>query len=234
MVTPPSCQPPATRVRPVAGAKPALAVAEGQVVEISGQEAMAAVVDDVAVVEAGMEAVSQKAAAGDGEGVGRGAAGVGEVAGEGVAGVEGERLAAVARDLDGAAGVVAEGGIGDALDNAPAGIGTVIGDQRAVVGDAGAGGRRCGVGVVVAEGVGGNLVEVDHGFKILAVAAGVREAHADAVAQVLLEGQVPLLHGGVFVVDGKGVVEAGGSGGAAGGGVERIGKESSGVMPSGS
>ena len=90
---------------------------------------MTAVVDHVAVVEAGMEAVGEEAAAGDGEGVGRGSAGVGEIAGPGVAGVEGEALAAVAGDFDGAAVVVAFGGVDDALDDAPAGIGAVIGDE---------------------------------------------------------------------------------------------------------
>ena len=93
-MTPPSCQPPASLSARAAAGKPALAGAEGQIVETGGQEAMTAVVDDVAVVEAGMEAVSEKAAAGDGERVGRGSAGVGEIAGEGVAGVEGEALAA--------------------------------------------------------------------------------------------------------------------------------------------
>ncbi len=171
-----------------------------------------------------MEAVSEEAAAGDGEGIGRGAAGVGEVTRKGVAGVEGERLAAVAGDFDRAAVVVAHGGIRDALDDGPAGIGTVVGDQRSTVGDAGAGSRGSGIDIEIADGVGGDLVEIDHGFKVLAVAAGVREAHADAVAQVLLEGQIPLLHGGIVVVDGKGVVEVGGSGGAAGSGVEWIGE----------
>jgi len=52
-------------------------VTEGEVVEIVGQEAVTAVVDDVAIVEAGVEAVGEEAAAGDREGVGRGAAGVG-------------------------------------------------------------------------------------------------------------------------------------------------------------
>ena len=77
---------------------------------------------------------------------------------------------------------------------------------------------------VVAERVGRDLVQVHHGFEILAVAAGVGKAHADAVAKILLQSQVPLLHRGIDVVDGKGVVEAGGAGGAAGGGVERIGE----------
>jgi hypothetical protein len=57
--------------------EPGLPVTEGEVVEIVGQEAVTAVVDDVAIVEAGVEAVGEEAAAGDREGVGRGAAGVG-------------------------------------------------------------------------------------------------------------------------------------------------------------
>ena len=63
---------------------------EGQIVKIGDQEAMTAIVDDVAIVEAGMKAVREKAAAGNRECVRRGAAGVGEIAREGVAGVEGE------------------------------------------------------------------------------------------------------------------------------------------------
>ena len=70
---------------------------------------MAAIVDHVAIVEAGMKAIGNVAAAGDGEGVGCEAGGVGEVAGAGVAGVEREALAAVARDFNGAAVVVALG-----------------------------------------------------------------------------------------------------------------------------
>ncbi len=183
-----------------------------------------AVVYDVAVVEAGIETVSKEAAAGDGEGVGRGATCVGEVAREGIAGVECERLTAAARDLNCPAVVVAQGGIDDALDDCPAGIGAVIGDECSAARDACAAGRGRGIGIAVTDGVGWNLVEVGHGFEVLAVAAGVREAHSDAAAQILLEGQVPLLDGGVFVVDGKGVVEVCGSGGAAGGGVEGIGE----------
>ena len=57
---------------------------------------MLAVVDDIAVVEAGMETVGKIVAAGDSEGVGCGAAGVGEIARPGIAGVEGEAFAAMA------------------------------------------------------------------------------------------------------------------------------------------
>ena len=89
--------------------------------------------------------------------------------------------------------------------------------------------RQTGIGALaldlgVAEGVGRDLIEVDHGFEVLAVAAGVGEAYADGVAQVLFEGQVPLLDGGVAVVDGEGVVEVGGSRGAAGLRVEWVGE----------
>ena len=132
------------------GAQPALVFAQGQVIEIGGEEAVLAIIDDVAVVEAGMEAIGEEAASGDGEGVGGGAAGIGEVAREGVAGVEGHALAAVARDFDGGAGIVALGGILDALDDAPTGIGAVVGNQGAVTESAGAGSRCTGVGVGVA------------------------------------------------------------------------------------
>src|ERR1035438_3724892 len=100
---------------------------------------MLAVVDDVAVVQAWMEAVGEETAPGDGKGVGRGSAGVRKVTREGVAGVEGDSPAAVTGYLDGSAGIVALGGVGDALDYAPAGVGAVIGDQRTIVGD----GRCC-------------------------------------------------------------------------------------------
>jgi hypothetical protein len=50
---------------------------------------------------------------------------------------------------------------------------------------------------VIAGGAGRYLVEILHGFEVLAVAAGIREAHADAAAQILLDGQVPLLDRGV-------------------------------------
>ncbi len=70
----------------------------------------------------------------------------------------------------------------------------------------------------------GDLVQVLHGLKIFAMAAGVREPHADAAAPVLLQRQVPLLDRWVFVVDGEGVVEAGCAGGTARGRVERIRK----------
>ena len=53
------------------------------------------------------------------------------------------------------------------------------------------------------------LVEILHCFKVLAVAAGVGEAHANAAAQIPFDGHVPLLHGGIFVMDRKGVVEVG-------------------------
>ncbi len=56
------------------------------------------------------------------------------------------------------------------------------------------------------------------------MAAAVGEAHADVVAEVLLDGHVPLLDAGVAVVDGKGVVEAGGAGVVAGGCVEGVGE----------
>ena len=104
----------------------------------------------------------------------------------------------------------------------------MIGNERSVVGDAGTGGRRSGIGRVIADGVGGNLVEVNHGLEVLAVAAGVRETQSDAVAQVVLEGQIPLLYGGIFVVDGESVVEVGGSCGTAGSGVEGIGERKQG------
>jgi len=122
-----------------------------------------------------MKAVGQEAAAGDGKGGGRGSAGIGEVAREGVAGVEGEPLAAMAGDLGRTAVVIAFSGIHDALDHGPVGIGTVA------------------AGLGIADGIGRHLVEVLHGFKVPAMAAGVREAHADAVAQILLQSQVPLL-----------------------------------------
>ena len=131
-------------VKPARGREPGLAVAEGQVVEIGGKEAVAAVVDDVAVIEAGMKTVSKKVAAGNRKGAGRGAAGVGEVAREVVACVEGERLAAVAGDFDGAAVVVAAGGIRDALDDGPAGIGAMVGEQSSAIGDAGSGAAGAG------------------------------------------------------------------------------------------
>ena len=181
-------------------------MAEGQVVEIGGQKAMPAVVDHVAVIQAGMKAVGEKAAAGHGKGAGRGPAGVGKVAREGVACVEGDRLAAVARDLGRSAVVVAFGGVHHALNHGPTRIGAAAG------------------GLVITKGVGRHLVEILHSFKVPAVAAGIGEAHADAAAQILLHGQVPLLNGGVDVVDGEGVVEVGGSGGAAGKGIEGIGE----------
>ena len=183
---------------------------------------MLAIIGDVAVVEAGMEAVSEVGAAGDGKGVRCGSAGVGEIAGEVIAGVEGDALAAVARDFDGGAGIVALGGILDALDDAPTGIGAVVGNQGAVTESAGAGSRCTGVGVGVAKGIGRHLIEVHHSLKVLAVAAGVGEPHASIVAQILFESQVPLLYGRILVVDGKGVIEASGPGGTARGGVEGI------------
>ena len=200
------------------GVEPALAFAEGQIVEPGHQEAMPAVVDDVAVVEAGMEAVGEKTAAGHAEGVGRGAAGVGEIAREGVAGVEGERLAAVARDLDCAARIIALRQVANALDHAPAGIGAVVVDEGSAVGDTGGCGCGTGLSVEVAPGVGRNLVEIDHRLQILPVAGGVREARADGVAEVLLQGQIPLLHVGVVIVDGESIVESGGSSRASGAG----------------
>ena len=153
-----------------------------------------------------MEAVGEEAAARNSKGVGRRSSGVRQVSGEGVAGIEGEPPAAVARELYRAARVVAHRSIHDALDHCPGGIGAIAADLR------------------VAGGVGRDLVQVFHGFKVLPVAAGIRQAHAEAVAQVLLQGQVPLLHGRVLVVDGEGVVEVGGAAGAACRRVEGIGE----------
>src|SRR5450631_3229912 len=111
---------------------------------------MTAVVDDVAVVQTGVKAISEIGASGDGKGVGRGTARVRQVACVGVAGIECELLAAAAGDLDGTAVVVALGGVADALNDAPARIGAVVGNQRPIPGDAGACRRRSGIGVVVA------------------------------------------------------------------------------------
>ena len=143
---------------------------------------------------------------------------------EGVAGVEGDSASAVAGYLDGSAGVVALGGVCDALDHAPAGIGAVIGDQRTIVGDASASGCGRRRSVRVTDVVGRHLVQVFHGFEVLAVAACVGDPHADAVSEVLFERHVPLLYRGVFVMDGEGVIEACGSGGTTGACVERVGE----------
>ena len=186
--------------------EPPLAVAEGQVVEVGGQEAVPAVVDHITVIHARIEAVGEKAAAGDGKGAGRGPSGIGKVPGKGVTGVEGDRLAAVARDLGRSAGVVALGGVHDALDYGPTGIGTAVGGLR------------------VTKRVGRHLVQIPHGLEIPAAAARIGEADAEGVAQILLDGQVPLLHRRVDVMDGEGVVEVGGSRGAAGQRVEGIGE----------
>ncbi len=94
-----------------------------------------------------MEAVCEEATAGHGKGIGSGSSGVGKVMRKGVAGVEGDAVTAAAGYFDGAAGVVALGGVFHALDDAPAGVRAVIGDLRAVVRDAGSGGRGLRGGV---------------------------------------------------------------------------------------
>ena len=94
-----SRQLPVTRQHPGRAAlgQPALAGAEGQIVEIRRQKALPSIVDHVAVVEAGIESVGEKTAAGHGKRGGRHAACIGKVACEHVTQVEAQRLLAVPR-----------------------------------------------------------------------------------------------------------------------------------------
>jgi hypothetical protein len=186
--------------------KPTLTMAEGQVVEPRGKETMAAIVDDVAVVEPGMEARGEIGATGHGESVWRSSSSIGEVACPHIAGVERDSFAAMAGKFNGSAVVVALGKVGDALDDAPVGVGAAA---------------LCSS---IADGIGLDLVQVDHGFQVLTMAAAVRDAKPDAVAEVLFDSEIPLLDAGIAIVDGESVIEPGCAGEITGGSVEGVGE----------
>src|SRR5258707_13383465 len=125
---------------------------------------MTAIVDHVAVVESWMETVGEPVAAGSDKAAGIAASLIGQIAGERIAEFElqSARVALfyVRREIV----VVALRSVVHALQNAP--------DRK-----------WAGItGHDVADRLRGNLVEVFHGFEILAVDAGVRQAQAGAQA----------------------------------------------------
>ena len=186
--------------------QPALPVAEGQSIKPRSEKALPPVVDHIAVIEPRVEAVGQKVAAADGEGRWRGAARVGKVARIAVAGVEGKILAVVPGDFNHPAVVVALRGVGHALDHRPL--------RKRQVG----GGRR------ITLRIGWNLVQIDHRFQIRAMATGVRNPRAEALAQIPFQRQIPLLDGWIFVVDRIGIIEVRRAAPTAGPSVEGVGE----------